>query len=591
MMLQTQLYEQHNVLSPRLRAHPQRHSIRQQQQHRTAKHQHQQQRHQNRCRPPRSFLDDAIEAAPPSSPDPSLVNEDLLPTPASKRTFAAADFAALWVTLVISITTYYLAASLVDMGMSWWQGVLTVFFGNLLTLVPMVLNAHPGTKYGIPFPVLARASFGIKGSNLPSLSRALVACGWFGIQTWIGGSSIHQMLQSLAGSSSIISSSSVIPWLGITGVQLGCFLAFWVLQVAIIVRGIDCIKEVEKLSAPILVGLAAALLVWAVTTAGGLGPMLSAPSQFGPGMPLEGRFWQVAVPAVTANVGYWATLSLNIPDFSRYAVSQRAQLLGQAAGLPPFMALFSFIGLAVTSATVVIYGAPVVDPVQLLSHMTQPLAVCVSLFGLILATLTTNIAANVVAPANAIVNLAPRVISFTTGGLITALLGLAAGAVCDALEAHGQQRRLCQLAALLGLCVMPWKLMASSGGFVKWLVGYSALLGPVVGVVLADYYLIRKRVLAIDDLYSMDPAGRYWYQGGYNVAALLAVAAGVLPCLPGLLASVGLAASPGPVFGAIYDCAWFVGVAVSMLVYCGCMRMSGAGAAAGTGGEPGLAAS
>lgn len=468
---------------------------------------------------------------------------------------------------MISITTYYLAASLVDMGMSWWQGVLTVFFGNLLTLVPMVLNAHPGTKYGIPFPVLARASFGIKGSNLPSLSRALVACGWFGIQTWIGGSSIHQMLQSLAGSSSNISSSSsssVIPWLGITGMQLGCFLAFWVLQVAIIVRGIDCIKEVEKLSAPILVGLAAALLVWAVTTAGGLGPMLSAPSQFGPGMPLEGRFWQVAVPAVTANVGYWATLSLNIPDFSRYAVSQRAQLLGQAAGLPPFMALFSFIGLAVTSATVVIYGAPVVDPVRLLSHMTQPLAVCVSLFGLILATLTTNIAANVVAPANAIVNLAPRVISFTTGGLIT---------------------------ALLGLCVMPWKLMASSGGFVNWLVGYSALLGPVVGVVLADYYLVRKRQLDVDDLYSMDPGGRYWYQGGYNVAALLAVAAGVLPCLPGLLASVGLAGSPGPVFGAIYDCAWFVGVAVSMLVYCGCMRMSGAGAAAGAGGGPGLAAS
>ncbi|KAF6266169.1 permease for cytosine/purines, uracil, thiamine, allantoin-domain-containing protein [Scenedesmus sp. NREL 46B-D3] len=471
---------------------------------------------------------------------------DLLPTPASKRTFAAADFAALWVTLVISITTYYLAASLVDMGMSWWQGVLTVFVGNLLTLVPMVLNAHAGTKYGIPFPVLARASFGIKGSNLPSLSRALVACGWFGIQTWIGGSSIHQMLQAVAGSS-LSSRGSVISWLGITGAQLGCFLAFWVLQVAIIVRGIDCIKQVEKFSAPILVGLAAALLIWAVTTAGGLGPMLSAPSQFGPGMPLQGRFWQVAVPAVTANVGYWATLSLNIPDFSRYAVSQRAQLLGQAAGLPPFMALFSFIGLAVTSATVVIYGAPVVDPVQLLSHMKQPVAVCVSLFGLILATLTTNIAANVVAPANAIVNVAPRAITFTTGGIIT---------------------------ALLGLCVMPWRLMGSSGGFVNWLVAYSALLGPVVGVVLADYYLVRGRRLDMDDLYSMSPSGRYWYTGGYNVAALVAVVAGVLPCLPGLMASVGLTGSIGPVFSGIYDCAWFVGVAVSTMVYCCCMGLS-----------------
>eukprot|EP00775_Hariotina_reticulata_P006673 gene6673-6897_t len=430
-----------------------------------------------------SIFDDAIAAETPKCPDRSLSNEDLLPTPASQRTFKAADYAALWVTLVISITTYYLAASLVDMGMSWWQGVLTVFIGNIITLIPMTLNAHPGTKYGIPFPVLARASFGIKGSNIPSLSRALVACGWFGIQSWIGGSSIHQMVQALAPG--LIAGSTIIPWLGITGTQLTCFLVFWALQVAIIVRGIECIKDIEKCSAPILVALAAALLIWAVTAAGGCGPMLSAPSQFGPGMPLEGKFWEVFFPAVTANVGYWATLSLNIPDFSRYAVSQRAQVVGQAVGLPPFMALFSFIGLAVTSATIVIYGAPIMDPVQLLSHMKQPLAVCVSLAGLILATLTTNIAANVVAPANAIVNLAPTALSFTAGGIIT---------------------------AMLSMVIMPWKLMSSSSGFVNWLVAYSALLGPVVGVVMADYYCVRGRQLDMDQLYSAAPTGIYYYQ-------------------------------------------------------------------------------
>lgn len=495
-----------------------------------------------------SFLDDPIQADPPRAPDPALVNADLLPVPVSKRTFKAVDFAALWVTLVISITTYYLAASLVDMGMAWWQGILTVLAGNLVTLVPMVLNAHPGTKYGLPFPVLARSSFGIKGANLPSLTRALVACAWFGIQTWIGGSSIHQMLLAVWGEAV---PSAVIAALDITSTQLACFMAFWTIQVCIVLRGIDTIKDIETCSAPILVALAVALLVWAVSAAGGLGPMLATPSQFGPGMPQEGRFWSVFWPSMTANVSYWASLSLNIPDFSRYAVSQRAQVVGQAVGLPTFMALFSFVGLAVTSATVVIFGSAVRDPVQLLSQLKQPVAVCISLFGLILATLTTNIAANVVAPANAMVNAAPRSLTFTAGGVITALVGLLS---------------------------MPWKLYDS---FLNFLVAYSVVLGPVVGVVLADYYLIRGRQLDIDALFSSSSQGAYWYQGGWNMAALAAVVLGVLPCLPGLLASIGVISSAGPVFALLYDCAWFVGVGVSSVVYCWLMALRPGPASAG----------
>ncbi|GFR47711.1 hypothetical protein Agub_g9465, partial [Astrephomene gubernaculifera] len=481
------------------------------------------------------MFDDPIVARPPVNPDPSLFNEDFSPTTADKRTFDTADYATFWITLVISITTYYLAASLVDLGMSWWQGILTVLAGNTLTLAPMVLNAHPGTKYGVPFPVLARASFGIRGAHLPSLARALVACGWFGIQTWIGGSAVHQMLAALGGGG-LLGGGAVLGWLGITAGELGCFLGFWAVQVWILLRGMECIRLLERYSAPLLLGLSGALLAWALGAAGGVGPMLAAPSQFGPGMPKAGQFWRVFWPAVTANVGYWATLSLNIPDFTRYAKSQRDQLLGQALGLPLFMCLFTFLGLAVTSATVVIFGQPVADPVALLGRMHGLGPICLALFGLMWATLTTNIAANVVAPANAFVNCAPKLISFEAGGLLT---------------------------ALLGLLLMPWRLVSSTHGFVNtWLIGYSALLGPVIGIVMADYFIVRQRQLDIDALYSRGEQGAYWYKDGWNPAALWAMLAGVLPTLPGFLATLGLLHGLPPVFGLLYDCAWFVGVGV-----------------------------
>ncbi|KAG2437358.1 hypothetical protein HXX76_006013 [Chlamydomonas incerta] len=500
------------------------------------------------------MFNDPITARPPKNPDPSLINEDFSPTTQDKRTFDTLDYATFWITLVISITTYYLAASLVDLGMSWWQGILTVFFGNLITLLPMVLNAHPGTKYGVPFPVLARASFGIQGANLPSLSRAIVACGWFGIQTWIGGSSIFQMLMAVTGGAV---AAAPIAWLGISLPELLCFLAFWAAQVWIVVRGMESIRILEKYSAPILIGLSLALMGWAVSSAGGFGPMLSTPSQFGVGMPKEGQFWQVFWPAVTANVGYWATLSLNIPDFTRYAKSQKDQVMGQAIGLPLFMALFTFLGLAVTSATVVIYGEAIIDPVQLLGRMEGLVPICISLFGLMWATLTTNIAANVVAPANAFVNCAPKLISFEAGGILT---------------------------AVLGLLMCPWNLVSSTHGFVNtWLIGYSALLGPVIGIVMSDYFIVRRRQLDIDSLYSKGEKSIYWYKGGWNTAALWAILIGVMPTLPGFLGTIGVVSGLPPIFGQLYDLAWFVGVAVSSVVYC--LLMRGAPGAYKSGGD------
>ncbi|KAG0568488.1 hypothetical protein KC19_6G022800 [Ceratodon purpureus] len=474
----------------------------------------------------------------PRDPDSSLYNKDFAPTMVGERIFSVWDMACLWIGLVVGVPTYYMAGSLVEMGMSWWEGILTVLIGNLVVLVPMVLSGHAGTKFGVPFPVLARAAFGIRGANVPSLLRALVACGWFGIQTWIGGQAIFQLLNTLVRGSL---TGSAVPWLGISAAEFGCFLVFWLLQIGIIWNGIESIRELEKVSAPILILLSAALLAWAYVQAGGFGPMLSLPSQFIAGGPKAGQFWQTFFPALTANVGFWATLSLNIPDFTRYSKSQVDQLTGQAIGLPLFMAAFTFVGLAVTSATVVIFGQAISDPIQLLARIDGFFPILLSLVGVILATLTTNIAANVVAPANALVNLSPAIFSFRTGGLLT---------------------------ALIGILLQPWRLIQSSQGFIfTWLIGYSALLGPVGGIMLVDYFGLRGRALDTDALFSSDKQGLYWYSNGYNLAALVSLAAGILPNIPGFLASTGVLPNCPVVFTAIYSNAWFVGFMIAGLVY------------------------
>ena len=469
-------------------------------------------------------------------PDPSLVNDDIRPAEPHERTWSVRSMASLWVGMAVCVPTYMLAAGLISEGMSWSQAVLTVLLGNLIVLVPMVLNGHAGTKYGVPFPVLARASFGIRGAHLPSLLRALVACGWFGIQTWVGGSAIYHLgnvmfADALAG--------GALPLLGIDAGQAGCFLLFWLLQLVVIHRGVESIRVVEVWAAPFLLLMGLALLVWAWLEAGGFGDMLTAESEFGPGGAREGEFWRVFFPSLTAMVGFWATLSLNIPDFTRYARSQRDQILGQAIGLPTTMTLFAFVGVAVTSATVVIYGEAVWDPTELLGRMGGGLSVVIALLALSVATLSTNIAANVVSPANAFINMAPRRITFRMGGYLTAGLGLA---------------------------IMPWKLLESHGSYIfTWLIGYSALLGPIGGILIADYYLLRRTRLDLDALYHR--GGRYWYRGGVNWIAVFALVAAVVPNLPGFLHEAGAVDGVAPIWDAVYRFAWFVGFAIAALVY------------------------
>ena len=442
----------------------------------------------------------------------SLCNQDLAPVPAARRRWRVGSFAALWISMSACIPTYMLASSLIGGGMNWWQAVLTIFLGNLIVLIPMVLNAHAGTRYGIPFPVYCRAAFGTRGANLPAVFRALVACGWFGIQTWIGGEAIYKILAIFIPP---LSSGSALSGLGITLPQFACFLFFWGINVAVVYKGIDSIRFLLNIKAPLLIVLGLLLLGWAHRRAGGFGPILSQPSAFDPGQPKSGQFFAFFVPALTGMIGFWATLSLNIPDFSRYARSQRDQVLGQAIGLPLTMALYSFIGVAVTSATTIIYGHTIWDPVDVLTRFQNPVVLVVAMTALCVATLATNLAANVVSPANDFAHLSPRHITFRTGGLITGLIGIA---------------------------MMPWKLLADPSGYIfTWLVGYSALLGPIGGILIADYFICRRCRLDLRALYQ--PDGEYRFTGGVSLVALAAFILAVLPNLPGFLAQVNLISS------------------------------------------------
>jgi len=475
-----------------------------------------------------------LELAPLVNAD--HVNSDLAPTTLAQRTWGVKDIAALWVSMSACIPTYMLASSLIAEGMNWWQAVLTIFLGNTIVLVPMILNAHAGTKYGIPFPVYCRASFGILGANVPALLRALVACGWFGIQAWIGGWAIYKILAIyMPGWQEL----PTIARLDINAAQLACFLAFWAVNMVVIYLGIDSIRILLNIKAPLLIALGLALLVWAYREAHGFGPMLTQPSQFAPGQPKAGQFWTFFFPALTAMIGFWATLSLNIPDFTRYARSQRDQIIGQALGLPATMALYSFIGVAVTSATVTIYGGkPIWDPVEVLSRFRDPWVLSIAMVSLCLATLATNIAANVVSPANDFAHLWPRRISFRTGGLIT---------------------------GVLGILIQPWKLIADPSGYIfKWLVAYSSLLGAVGGVLIADYYVIRRTRLDLKGLYRS--AGPYWYTGGFNPVALVALAIGIAPCVPGFLGTIGVL-DVSPAWTSLYNYAWFISFGLSAASY------------------------
>jgi len=475
---------------------------------------------------------DLVELAEPPALGP-LVNADLAPTPVAARTWGWWHIASLWVGLSVCIPTYMLAASMIQAGLTWWESLFAILLGNAIVLVPMIINAHAGTRYGIPFPVYARAAYGPRGAHLPALLRAVVACGWFGIQTWIGGLALSALLGFLWPGWAQLGAG----WrfMGYGAPEYAGFLIFWVINLWFVWAGTESIKWMETASAPFLILMGLGLLGWAMGKVGGLGVILSQSDALMGRDLAGGTRLAVLLPWITAMVGYWATLSLNIPDFTRYARSQADQAIGQAVGLLTTMPLFAFIGVAVTSATVLLYGEAIWNPVDLVTRLAaeyrNPLLGVGAMVAILVATLTTNVAANVVAPANSFANLSPRRVSFRTGGLI---------------------------AGLLGIAILPWKLLDM---YQAWLISYSGLLGAVGGVLVCDYLVLRRGRLELADLYRYD--GFYGYSGGINRRAIAATLAGILVALVGLVV---------PGLGFLFSGAWFSATLVSFALYYGLMR-------------------
>jgi NCS1 family nucleobase:cation symporter-1 len=472
----------------------------------------------------------------PTADNAGLVSEELAPVAIENRSWGTWNYAALWISMSLCIPTYMLASSLIEGGMNWWQSILTIFLGNTIVLIPMILNGHAGAKYGIPFPVFARASFGVKGANIPAMLRAIVACGWFGIQTWIGGYSLYLMLKCWFPPVELL--PRIFP--DSFGLETGpaiTFLLFWIINMYVVSKGVESIRRLLVFKAFFLPLAAFALFIWAITQANGLGPILAQPAKFDD----TSGFWNFFFPALTGMVGYWATLSLNIPDFTRYARSQQDQIKGQALGLPPSMTVFSFIGVVVTSATLIIYGEMIWDPLVLAERFDSKVLVSLAMIAVAISTLATNIAANIVSPANDFMNLYPSKINFRIGGYIT---------------------------GVIGVLILPWKLIADPNGYIfTWLIAYSSLLGPIGGIMIADYYFLRKKELLVKDLYSH--SGIYSYGNGFNRMAVIAMLLGIVPNIPGFLMTVNvIPRSSFPEWiGHLYNYAWFVGFFVSGITY------------------------
>ena len=460
-------------------------------------------------------------------------NSDLAPVLVSKRNWTTYNYAALWISMAHCIPTYMLSSGLISAGMNWWQALITILLGNTIVLAPILLNSHPGTKYGIPFPVFARAAYGTIGSNLPALMRAIVACGWFGIQAWIGGEAMNTFFKAfIPGWPTILGG----PILGHTPTEWLSFLLFWGFNIYIIYRGMDLLRKVENWAAPFVLVMTTLLLAWAIWRADGLGYLLNQQSKFH----TFKEFWPIFIPSLTGMIGFWATLSLNMPDFTRFGHSQREQVIGQVVALPTTMTVFAAMGVMITSAAVVIYPhmkpEDLWDPMKLVGQFHNVSVIAISMFTVVVATLAVNIAANVVSPANDFANAFPRWISFRTGGLIT---------------------------GIVGILMQPWRLLADPSGYIfAWLVGYSGGLGSIAGVLIADYWIVRKQRLALGDLYRKE--GTYTYNGGWNWRAVLATLIGCGAAWIGLIV---------PPIRPLYDYGWFVGFGAAALTYFAFMKL------------------
>jgi nucleobase:cation symporter-1, NCS1 family len=447
---------------------------------------------------------------------------------------------ALWIGMSHNLATWALAAGLITLGMNWVQAVLVIGVANFVVLIPMLFNAHAGTKYGIPFPIFLRSIYGVRGANFAALLRALIACGWFGIQTWLGGSGVSIVLGKVFGSwwanASTVAGEPWTMWVS--------FAIFWVLQMALIWKGMNAIRRFENWAGPAVLVVAIAMLVWMAIKVGGFGPLLDQPSTLGWGV----DFWKVFFPSLMGMIAFWSTMSLSIPDFTRFSKSQRGQMIGQSLGLPITMTFFSVLAVLITSGGIALYGEAIWDPNQLIGKFDNTFVVLFGIITVVVATLSVNVAANVVSPSYDFSNVFPKLITRRTGGILT---------------------------GILGVVIMPWRLLGSAHTYIfVWLDFYGGLFGAVAGVMIADYWVIKRRRIEVAECYR--EGGRYWFTGGWNLRALAATLAGMIIGVGGAnspLDAAGQKSGPFPENGFIpflkffWQYNWIAGFVVAFGLY------------------------
>ena len=462
--------------------------------------------------------------------DPALYNRDLAPISEEKRNWSWVNYSTVWMGMVHNVVAYTTAALLVQQGMSPWQALGTVTVANIILIAAMWANSIAGAKYGLPFPVLLRASFGRSGAQIPVVIRAFVAIFWFAVQTYVGSQAINAILGGLIPGWSSLDAS-------IIGMDLNLWISFalfWVLHAYVIFHGMERVKFFELWAGPIVIVAGLVLVVWAVNAAGGVGPLMDAPSRLSPG-----EFWPLFAISVTGLVSVWSTLVLNIPDFTRFSRSQKDQLVGQAIGLPLTTILFSVMSIAITAGSAVAFGRPIAEPVALLQAFDNPVILFIGGAIILIATLSVNVAANIVSPAYDLVNLFPRRLNFVSAGLIS---------------------------IVIGVFFMPWLWMDDAGTIFAVLGYIGGALGPVAGIMLADFYLIRRRNYDLESFYIRD--GEYEYAGGWNLRAIAATVIGLAVAFVGVFAPlVGLES-----LGFLSGYTWFLGLIVAFFAYTFLMR-------------------
>jgi NCS1 family nucleobase:cation symporter-1 len=425
------------------------------------------------------------------------VSPDMLPTTPDERNWGIYNFFALWIGMDIGIPTYYLASGLVSGGMNLLWAMITILLANIIIAFPILANGHAGAKYGIPSTIYWRSAFGFNGASVAAIIRGVVAAGWFGIQIWIGGSALNTAIGILS------------PWLASWALgKWVCFAAFWALNILVLAKGMGALKKMENWCAPLLVLWMIVLLIWARKTAGSWGPLVNQKGTFA----TTGAFLAFFIAGLNSNISYWGPMPLTVTDFTKHAKDQRSHYIGQFIGIPSGIFGLALVGSLVTSCTVVIFGKAVWDPVTLTGMMDNVPMILGCMCFLMIATITTNVAANAVSPCVAIVHLSNGKVNFKWAAVV---LGI------------------------LAVVIQPWRLIGDLSIYMNcFLNGGGALLGPIIGLTICHYFFICHTELDLRSLYFPEGESMFTNLKKYNkpvayfsfgLAALLLVLSFLLP--------------------------------------------------------------